>query len=149
MSDLKLKYAPSMIEREIIKLNLTQTTKDEFIKFLDKEKIRLEKIKDTIKKEKEKADDSVQDTIKSEVDTGFMGIDTLLMAIDHLKRYEYDPRTIILDEGKKLAQRGQELLFKAAEMNQNSYDTMLDTIKTMADNPSGLMGQEEMMISPY
>ena len=149
MPDLKLKYAPSMIEREILKLNLTQTKKEDFLKFLDKEKTRLEKIKETIQKEKEKANDTIRDTIKSEVDTGFMGIDTLLMAIDHLKKYEYDPRTIILDEGKKLAQRGQELLFKAAEMNQSSYDSMLDTIKTMADNPSGLMSQEEMMISPY
>ena len=149
MPDLKLKYTPSMIEREIIKLDLMQTTKNDFMKFLDREKARLEKIKDTIQKEKDKADDTTKDTIKSEVETGFMGIDTLLMAINHLKKYEYDPRTIILDEGKKLAQRGQELLLKAAEMNQSSYDSMLDTMKTMIDNPSGLMDQEEMMISPY
>ena len=95
MPDLKLKYAPSMIEREILKLNLTQTKKEDFLKFLDKEKTRLEKVKETIQKEKDKADDTVRDTIKSEVDTGFMGIDTLLMAIDHLKKYEYDPSSAV------------------------------------------------------
>ena len=87
--------------------------------------------------------------MNGDLDTGFMGIDTLLMAIEHLKRYEYDPRTIILDEGKKLAKRGQELIFKAAEMNQKAFENTLETIKNMAENPSGLMDQEEMMISPY
>lgn len=147
MAESKLKCPPSMIEREIIKLNLTQTTKDDFLKFLDKEKDRLEKIKETIKKEK--TTDFTTGDMSGEIDTGFMGIDTLLMAIDHLKRYEYDPRTIILDEGKKLAKRGQELIFKAAEMNQKAFENTLETIKNMAENPSGLMGQEEMMISPY
>ena len=147
MPESKLKYAPSMIEREIIKLKAMQTKKDDFLKFLEQEKNRLEKIKKII--EKEKTTEMTTGNISDEIDTGFMGIDTLLMAIEHLKRYEYDPRSIILDEGNKLAKRGQELIFKAAEMNQNAFDNMLETIKNMAENPSGLMGQEEMMISPY
>lgn len=147
MAESKLKCPPSMIEREIIKLKAMQTKKDDFLKFLEKEKDRLEKIKKTI--EKEKTTEMTTGNISDEIDTGFMGIDTLLMAIEHLKRYEYDPRSIILDEGNKLAKRGQELIFKAAEMNQNAFDNMLETIKNMAENPSGLMGQEEMMISPY
>ncbi len=147
MAESKLKCPPSMIEREIIKLKAMQTKKDDFLKFLEKEKDRLEKIKKTI--EKEKTTEMTTGNISDEIDTGFMGIDTLLMAIEHLKRYEYDPRSIILDEGNKLAKRGQELIFKAAEMNQNAFDNMLETIKNMAENPSGLMEQEEMMISPY
>ena len=149
MPDLKLKYSPSMIEREIIKLKALKTTKDDFLKFLDTEKERIEKVKNTIQKEKDKADDATKDSIKSEVETGFMGIENLLMAIKHLKKYEYDPRTIILDEGSKLAKRGQELILKAAEMNQRSFEAMMDTVKDMANNPSSFMAQEEMMISPY
>ena len=34
-------------------------------------------------------------------------------------------------------------------VNQKSFENTLETIKNMAENHSGLMDQEEMMISPY
>ena len=148
MSESKLKYAPSNIERAVTALKKHQITKTNFLKLLDAEKERLEKIKNTIKKEQKNADDITKESIKNEIDTGFMGIDTIIMAIEHLKKYEYDPRTIILDDGEKLAKRGQELVFKAAQMNEEAFDTIMDTAKDMVENPS-FLGQEEMMISPY
>ncbi len=135
---------PSVLEREIIKFRSLQSTKEEFLLFLKEEKERLKSIIETVNAEK--IPNEIQDEMQNEIDTGKLGIETMISALDYLQNIKSLDETA-LSSALKMAERGRTLIVKAAEMNVASYEAMLETMKELCESSQDPLTQG--MISPY
>ena len=60
--------------------------------------------------------------LKQELETGLLGIETFISSIDLLKQYLVARRGSLLEEGIRMAQRANDLVNRALEMNWQSYE---------------------------
>ncbi len=138
MENSKLGRVPSAIEVHISRLLALQISTSEFMEFLGREKERLRGVLKSVREavEDKSLDPDARSMITAEADSGIMGIESLIDAASYLEGYADSRNPEILETGRVMARRGQELVCKAAEMNMKSVETLHASVSDMAGGPS-------------
>jgi len=72
--------------------------------------------------------DDMQEEIREERETGLLGIDTFLEALDSLRAWANGREPALLGEGLRKAEKATDLLNKALSLNFQSFNTLVESM---------------------